>query len=98
MIKNTLEGFIDKNKHGKKEYTDTLPRKAHRPFCHICNEVIRVDISVTDDVWELSLHQGHRNGYVCVACFTRNADERGVDWGNSITFIPLPQTKGDKEQ
>lgn len=84
-------------------YTNTLPRKPHRPFCSICNEVVRVDISVTDEVWELALHVSQRSGYVCVACFTRNADERGVDWGNSIKFIPLSQyresdTNLNKEQ
>lgn len=72
---------------------ESLPRKPHRPFCGICNEVIRVDYHVPDEVWELSLHRSHRNGYVCLDCFTRNADERGVEWSDNIKFYPISQLK-----
>ena len=75
------------------DYSNTLPRKPHRPFCHICNDVIRVDYHVPNDVWELALHISHRGGYICLNCFTKNADERGVEWSDDIEFYPQSQLK-----
>ena len=75
-----------------------MDRKSHRPFCFICNNVIRVDYSVPDDVWELALHISHRRTYICLDCFTRNADERGVEWSEGIKFYPLSQVKGVEQK
>lgn len=72
-------------------------RKAHRAFCSICNEVCTVDIWVPCEVWRAALHKDHWNGYVCVRCFTRNADERGVDWSKDIQFFPQSRVAFDRE-
>jgi len=76
-----------------KDYTNILPRKAHRPFCGICSEVIRLDFVATDEAWELSLHINDRAGYVCIDCFSKQGDERGVDWSDGIKFYPLPKAE-----
>lgn len=68
--------------------TDRLP---HRPFCGICNAVVRVDFHVPDHVWEAALHHSQLNMYVCLDCFTSSGDERGVDWSQGIKFEPLTQ-------
>ena len=66
-------------------------RKPHRPFCHICNNVVRVDYWVPNEVWELAIHHSDQRTYICLECFTRNADERGVEWTKDIEFYPRSQ-------
>jgi hypothetical protein len=68
-----------------------MNRKPHRPFCHICNAVVRVDFWVPDEIWKLALHESHQRAYICLECFTRNADERGVEWDSKIKFFPTSQ-------
>jgi hypothetical protein len=61
-------------------------RKPHRPFCAICQDVVRVDIDVPCEVWRAALHRQHWNTYVCAGCFAKQADERGVDWAEHAKF------------
>lgn len=68
-------------------------RKPHRPFCYVCNSVVRVDFHVPNNVWDLALHHSHQAAYICLNCFTSNADERGVEWSDEIKFYPTSQIK-----
>jgi len=68
-------------------------RKAHRMFCSVCGEVIRVMFHVPNDIWELSVHISQIENLICLRCFTRMADERGVEWDREITFEPISQVK-----
>jgi len=68
--------------------TKLTERKPHRQFCSICHEVLRIDFFVPDDVWELATHVSQRNNIICLRCFTRMADGRGVEWDRDIKFYP----------
>jgi len=63
-------------------------RKTHREICSLCHEVSRVGFWVPDEVWELATHRSYRNSIICLRCFTRLADERGVAWDKWIEFFP----------
>lgn len=64
-------------------------RKPHRQICSLCHEVDRVSFLVPDDVWELAVHASQINSIICLRCFTRLADERGVRWDRDIQFFPV---------
>lgn len=64
-------------------------RKAHREICSLCHEVNRVGFSVPDEIWKLAVHRSQINDIVCLQCFTRLADERGVQWDKEIEFYPV---------
>lgn len=74
-----------------------LERRPHRQFCSICNEVDRVMFNVPDDIWELATHFSQREDIICLACFTKMADERGVEWDKDIEFIPISQINHMRE-
>lgn len=71
-------------------------RKAHREICSLCHEVSRVGFHVPNDVWELAVHHSQRNSLMCLACFTRLADERGVRWDAGIRFFPVSRIAHDE--
>lgn len=73
-----------------------MKRKPHRQFCSICHEVDRVPFHVPDEVWELATHINDRYSLICLRCFTRMADERGVEWDKEITFYPVSQITQDR--
>lgn len=73
-----------------------IQRKPHRQFCSLCHEVSRVDFNVPNDIWELAVHISQIHGIICLRCFTRMADERGVEWDNDITFRPASQITQDR--
>lgn len=64
-------------------------RKPHREICALCHEVSRVMFHVSNDAWQAGLHQSQWNEIVCLFCFTRLADERGVEWDTGIEFYPV---------
>ena len=66
-------------------------RKVHREICSLCHEVSRVGFHVPDEVWKLSVHVSQQNNLICLRCFTRLADERGVRWDDDIKFYPVSQ-------
>lgn len=70
-------------------------RKPHREICHLCHEVNRVGFYVPDRVWEAAVHESHRHAIICLACFTRLADERGVEWDRGIEFYPVSRVSHD---
>uniref|UniRef100_A0A6M3JFB1 Uncharacterized protein n=1 Tax=viral metagenome TaxID=1070528 RepID=A0A6M3JFB1_9ZZZZ len=45
-----------------------------------------------------SVHVSQRNSIVCLRCFARLADERGVQWDKEIEFHPMSQISIVKEQ
>lgn len=74
----------------------TQHRKAHREICHLCHEVSRVGFHVPDDIWQAAMHKSDWNNIVCLSCFARLADERGVEWDNDIAFYPVSRISHDK--
>lgn len=66
-------------------------RKTHREICSLCHEVSRVGFSVSNKIWELAVHRSQINDIICLRCFTRLADERGVEWDKDIKFYPVSQ-------
>lgn len=66
-----------------------MNRKPHREICSLCHEVSRVGFHVPDEVWAAAVHLSEVNSIVCLRCFTRLADERGVEWDRDITFAPV---------
>ena len=64
-------------------------RKPHREICSLCHEVSRIGFFVPNKIWEFAVHRSQINDIICLRCFTRLADERGVQWDNSIKFYPV---------
>lgn len=72
-----------------------MRRNPHREICHLCNEVSRVGFHVPDETWQAALHESQWNSVVCLSCFTRLADERGVEWCQGIGFYPMSRVAHD---
>jgi len=68
-----------------------MKRKPHREICSLCNEVSRIGFHVPDKVWALTVHASQIEDIICLRCFTRLADERGVRWDKHIKFFPISQ-------
>ena len=68
-----------------------MGRQPHREICSICSEVSRVSFHVPNVIWEAAVHSSQLHNIICLACFTKMADERGVEWDESITFYPVSQ-------
>lgn len=64
-------------------------RRAHRQICRLCHEVCRVDFWVPDEVWRAAMQRCDWSTVACLACFTRLADERGVEWCRAIELRPM---------
>jgi len=75
-------------KEAQAEYEHWLKRKPHRQICALCHEVSRVDFDVSNEVWEFAVQKYWQNSIICLQCFTRLADERGVEWDKDIKFYP----------
>lgn len=71
-------------------------RKCHREICSLCHEVSRVDFWVPDRLWKLAIHISQQNNIICLQCFTRLADERGIQWDKGIKFFPTSRITFDK--
>lgn len=75
-----------------------VDRKPHRSLCSICQEVLRVNFAVTAEVWKLAVHPSQLHSILCLTCFTRVADERGVEWERGIVFMPVSRVTHDRWQ
>ena len=64
-------------------------RKSHMEICSLCHEVSRVGFWVPNDIWQLVTHPSQVEDIICLRCFTRLADERGVSWDMNIKFYPI---------
>lgn len=74
-------------------------RKPHREICSLCHEVSRVMFEVPNEIWKLAVHISQVNTILCLRCFTRLADERGVKWDENIRFYPVSWiTHNNKEE
>jgi hypothetical protein len=71
-------------------------RKAHREICSLCHEVSRVGFKVPNEIWKLVVHVSQIESLICLNCFTRLADERGVEWDKDIQFYPTSRVTLDK--
>ena len=79
------------------EQVKIAKRKPHREICHLCHEVNRVGFWVPDEIWRAALHESQWNAIVCLRCFTRLADERGVEWDKEIKFYPVSRITLEKD-
>lgn len=64
-------------------------KKTHREICSLCHEVSRVGFSVPNKIWKAVVHRSQIEDIICLRCFTRLADERGVQWDEEIKFYPI---------
>ena len=60
-----------------------------REWCRMCQHPVTVGFRVPDGVWQEVMHPTLRRRTVCLACFTRLADEMGVEWDDDIEFYPV---------
>lgn len=60
-----------------------------REICKICYHANPVGFSVPDGVWECIVPPELRESVVCLACFARIGDEKGVQWDREIEFFPV---------
>lgn len=84
-----MEAQLDEILPCVRENTWWIDRKTHREICCLCHEVSRVGFWVPNDVWEASVHRHYITSVICLRCFTRQADERSVEWDKEIKFYPV---------
>jgi len=58
-----------------------------REICSLCERLSRVGFRVPDDVWHSVM--GDSIDIICLACFTRLADNAFVAWDKDIVFYPV---------
>lgn len=59
-----------------------------RPLCSMCCRRITIDTDADNDLWQEVIGPCFGPGYVCADCFTREADERMIDWTDRLRFVP----------
>jgi len=59
-----------------------------RPKCAMCQRRITIDTDADDDLWLEVIGPLQGPGYVCADCFTREADERMIQWEGRLRFRP----------
>lgn len=60
-----------------------------REICKVCGDINRVGFTVPDWMWNLAVPELWRDHVICLACFTRFADEAYLRWDNDIQFWPV---------
>ena len=60
-----------------------------REICKLCYHVNAIGFRVPDHVWTAIVPQSAQNKVVCLSCFTRIADEKGIAWDDEIEFFPV---------
>lgn len=60
-----------------------------REICKICFHPNRVGFSVPEEVWKSIVPEQFGELVVCLDCFTRLGDEKGVYWDREIEFFPV---------
>lgn len=58
-----------------------------REICKLCWEVSRVGFTVPDEIWNAVAPVN----ILCLGCFTKLADEAGLEWDRDIQFWPVSQ-------
>lgn len=69
-----------------------------RPLCKMCQRRVTIDIKVDNTLWRRVIGKCDGTGYVCADCFTREADERMLDWSGLVEFIPCSMVQQIKIQ
>lgn len=59
-----------------------------RPLCAMCRRRITIDTHADDDLWGEVIGPHDGPGYICADCFTREADERMIQWIGRLRFVP----------
>jgi len=60
-----------------------------REICKLCYHVNAVGFVVPNDTWEVVVPPHVQSAVVCLACFTRLADEKHIEWDRDIEFFPV---------
>lgn len=60
-----------------------------REICKLCYQINTVGFHVPDHIWEAVVPPEVRTRVVCLACFTRLADEKLIPWDCQIEFFPV---------
>lgn len=62
-----------------------------REVCKCCGEIVRVGFTVSDSTWQRSVPNHLIASVLCLNCFTRFADENGVEWDRDpkLDFFPV---------
>ena len=69
--------------------TGSIRVNVAREICKICYHNTAVGFSVPEDVWRAVVPPRLRDRVLCLACFTRLADEKLVRWEPHIEFYPV---------
>lgn len=60
-----------------------------RELCKLCYHVNAIGFNVPDDIWRAVVPAAMRGSIVCLACFARLGDEKGIAWDQQIEFYPV---------
>ena len=60
-----------------------------REVCKLCYHINAVGFRVPNEVWIAVVPSNLREAVICLACFTRLADERLVSWEAGIELFPV---------
>lgn len=61
----------------------------HREICSLCHEISRIGFWVPDEIWAAIIHISKQQSIVCLRCFSRLGDEKGVEWDKNIKLFPI---------
>ncbi|QDV90618.1 hypothetical protein RAS2_16980 [Phycisphaerae bacterium RAS2] len=60
-----------------------------REICKLCYHVNPVGFNVPNDVWLAVVPDHVKSSVVCLSCFTRLGDEKGIPWDHEIDLYPV---------
>jgi hypothetical protein len=61
-----------------------------RALCGLCFHPVSVELKVSQEMWkQVTWGLVVPNSTICIACFTRIADERMIQWDRSVEFRPM---------
>lgn len=60
-----------------------------REICKCCGEITTVGFGVPDEMWRAVVPSCYLDSEICLRCFTRWADEKGVQWDHAIKLFPV---------
>ena len=60
-----------------------------REICKCCHNINCVGFYVPNDIWALVVPYEFFRKALCLDCFIRFADEKGIEWDKDIKFFPV---------
>lgn len=60
-----------------------------REICKLCYHVNPVGFIVPNDIWSAVVPDHFKRSVVCLSCFVRLGDEKGIPWDSKIEFFPV---------